>query len=266
MKNKVGLVIIGSAMAGSLLLSGTALAAAPQTPPQGGHGQWMGHGGAPNQMPPGVFGSVTAINGSTLTVESRGFGKSASTTTDYTVNASGATVTKNGASASLSSIATGDMVMVQGTISGTSVTATAIRDGMSKGGPGMGRGGFGKYASSTPPNIPHGNGEPVIGGTVATIDGTTLTIANKGNITYTVDAANTTVTKQGKSASLSSVSVGDNVLVQGTINGTSVTASSIIDQGAMPQKGTASTTPARGGIEKFFGAIGGFFKHLFGFF
>ncbi|MDB5195461.1 MAG: hypothetical protein JWO84_645 [Parcubacteria group bacterium] len=47
----------------------------------------------------------------------------------YTVDASSATVTKAGASASLASIAVGDKIFVKGTVAGTNVTATSISYG-----------------------------------------------------------------------------------------------------------------------------------------
>ena len=56
---------------------------------------------------------------------------------------------------SVSDIAMGDTVMVQGTVSGTSVTATVIRDGvngMMGGQPGMPGKGFGHGASFDPVN------------------------------------------------------------------------------------------------------------------
>lgn len=72
----------------------------------------------------GVFGKVTAINGTTITITDN------RNNTTYTVNASNATVTKNGAASSISGIAAGDTIVVQGTTSGSSVTATKISDGV----------------------------------------------------------------------------------------------------------------------------------------
>ncbi|MBW4061079.1 hypothetical protein HJC99_00700 [Candidatus Saccharibacteria bacterium] len=84
----------------------------------------------------GVFGTVSAINGTTLTVTSE-----LGTTTTYTVNTSASTTYTDGtgASTTASSLATGDTVIVQGTKSGTTVTATAIRINPEFGG-GMGGG------------------------------------------------------------------------------------------------------------------------------
>ena len=76
----------------------------------------------------GVFGTVSAISGTTLTVTSNA--QNGGTATTYIVDASSATVTKAGATSTLSAIAVGDTVMIQGTVSGTSITATTINDGV----------------------------------------------------------------------------------------------------------------------------------------
>jgi hypothetical protein len=196
---------------------------------------------------PGVVGTVTAISGSTITVSSKGFGPNATATT-YTVDASNATVQKDGSASSVANIAVGDTIMVQGTISGTTVTATKINDGK------MGTDGADAM-------LPDGNGQPIIGGTVTAVSGSTITITNKSNTAYTIDASSATVTKNGTTGSVSNVAVGDNILAQGTVNGTAVTAVSVTDQ-AKAQTGTSGTAnPVRG----FFGRIGNFFSHLFGF-
>jgi hypothetical protein len=249
-------------------------------------------------MASGVFGSVTAISGTTLTVTSEGrpARKDASSTaavtdassTVYAVDASNAKVYKDNATTtvSLSSVAVGDSVMVEGTVSGTSVTATTIRDGvMKQGGQGMpggnrnfdGASSTRPTSSSTPKATIKGNGEPVVGGDVTAISGTTLTITNTSNVTYTIDAASTTVVVKGASSTLGSIAIGDTLVVQGTVNGTSVAASSIIDQGTKPTNvsstNSSSSQPRDDGgfggfgdaIGGFFGSIGGFFQHLFGF-
>ena len=244
-------------------------------------------------MEPGIFGTVSAVSGDTLTVTAtaRPMPKEASTsaatasTTVYTVDATNAKIYKGSATTtvSVSAIAQGDIVMVQGTVTGTSVAATIIRDGVNGM---MGRDkdlGNGRGASSTmsrPSSTPivKGNGEPVVGGSITAIDGTTLTITNSSNVTYTIIAANSTVVIKGASSTLASVTVGDNVIVQGVVNGNSVTASSIIDQGAKKANASssnASSSNSRGGfggfdgigasIGGFFNSIGGFFQHLFGF-
>jgi hypothetical protein len=244
-------------------------------------------------MEPGIFGAVSAVSGDTLTVTAtarpnRPMPEEASTSvrestvvagTAYTVDTTNAKIYKGSATStvSVSDIATGDTVMVQGTVTGTNIVATVIRDGVN-GMMGGGKGfGGGHSASSTMPRpsstpIIQGNGEPVIGGAIAAISGTTLTVTNASNVTYTIDAASSTVVVKGASSTFANVAVGDNVLVQGVVNGNSVTASSIIDQGAKGANASStnvSSSKSRGGfgasIGGFFGSIGGFFQHLFGF-
>jgi hypothetical protein len=129
------------------------------------------------------------------------------------------------------------------------------------------RGQRGERASSTPTMGIQGNGQPIVGGNVTAINGTTLTITNKSNVTYTIDASSTIVQKRGSATStLANITVGDNVLIQGTVNGNSVTASLITDQGTMaPNINAQGDRGGRGPVRSFFGAIGGFFQHLFGF-
>ncbi|MCX6741268.1 MAG: DUF5666 domain-containing protein [Candidatus Parcubacteria bacterium] len=214
-------------------------------------------GNRPNKAQ-GVFGTVASINGTTLTITAKAQ-PNRGTAATYTVDASKATVTKNSASSSVSNIAVGDTIMVQGTVSSTSVTATSIRDGMA---PGQ------KSKQNANPII-QGNGQPVIGGSITAINGTTLTVTNKSNVTYTVDASSAKIEKGNADSSLANVAVGDNVLIQGTVNGTAVTASSVIDQGA-PRASSANPASSasnanRGFVGGLFGAVGGFFQRLFGF-
>ena len=200
----------------------------------------------------GINGTVSAINGTSLTVTSKARPNGAVQTT-YTVDASKATVTKNGAASSVSSIAIGDTVMIQGTVTGTNVIATKIRDGL-------------------PQNQPEiqGNGQPVVAGTVTAVSGNTITITNKSNVTYTIDATNAKFVSAGTTNStISSIVVGDNVVVQGTINGNSVVASSVIDQKAKTNESANKSEDKQESNRGFMGGmmngVGNFFKHLFGF-
>lgn len=178
----------------------------------GGYGKGMMNGKAP-----AVIGKVSAINGNSITVVGgQGFGGTATNTT-FTVDATNAKITKNNTASTLAGITVGDTIVVQGTVSGTNVTATAIRDGVMMGGG---------------PKFPGGMG---IVGTVSIINGTTLTVISKVKpnggtaTTYTIDASNATVTKGGANSKVSSIAVGDTVMIQGTINGTNITAKNIRD-------------------------------------
>lgn len=93
------------------------------------------------QGQPGVFGTVSAINGTTLTITSKAMPQKdaknsgdsgAAAEVTYTIDASKATFSNNGESSTISNIAVGDSVMVQGTISGTSVAAASINKGKPK--------------------------------------------------------------------------------------------------------------------------------------
>ncbi len=199
----------------------------------------------------GVTGTVSSISGTTIMVAGKTRPNGAAATT-YTVDASSATVIKNGQTSAVSNIAVGDTVMVQGTITGTNVAAKNIRDGV-------------------PPQMQsaiQGNGQPVVAGKVTLISGNSITITNNSNVTYTVDATGAKFVVSGiTSPSISNVAVGDNLVIQGTVSGNSVTASSVIDQKAKANGG--STGNNSGARPNFMGGmmngIGNFFKHLFGF-
>ncbi|MGC9605250.1 MAG: hypothetical protein ABSF56_00610 [Minisyncoccia bacterium] len=232
------------------------------------NGQMRGQGRMPGQgMKPGVFGTVSAINGDIITVSGRqGFGPAATAApVVYTVDATNATVRKNNATSTVSSILVGDRIFAQGTVTGTNVAATMIFDSV------MGRTGNNGsqdkngqgdqgHATSTPPFV--GNGQPVIAGTISAINGASLTLTTGSNVTYTVDASSAKILEGQSTIVLSGLTVGDKVLIQGAVNGTSVTATTIVDQHAPP-----SATPAhsKGQSRGFFGSIGQFFMHLFGF-
>ena len=110
-----------------------------------------------------------------------------------------------------------------------------------------------------------GNGQPVVAGTVSQLSGSTLTITTGSRVTYTIDVSNATIAKDNATSTISGISVGDYVIVQGSVSGTSVMASSVIDT-RVPASGPGGENaqgPLHGG--GFFGSISQFFKHLFGF-
>lgn len=179
--------------------------------------------------PPAAMGSVTAISGNTITITDKKSG------TVYTVDASGAVVEKmptetSGSSSSttrptpttisVSGISIGDNVMVEGTVSGTSITATRIMDGLMGGG--------------------HGDhmGQPGTTGTVASVSGNTITLTGTDGKTYTVEAGSATL-KKLSTISVSDIQAGDTLMVNGTTSGTTITAKDVMD-GALPQKPAGS--------------------------
>jgi hypothetical protein len=196
----------------------------------------------------GINGTVASISGTTLTVTGN-VGPKGGTATTYTVDASGASVVKNGTASTVSVIIVGDKVMVQGTVTGTNVIAKNIRDGVPQ------------------PQI-QGNGQPIVAGKVTAISGSTITITNTSNVTYTIDATSAKFVVGGvASPTISNIAVGNNVVVQGTVNGNSVIASSIIDQKAKTTVGEVSpgSPKSEKGMGGFMKGVGDFFKHMFGF-
>ena len=259
--NKYAYALMAVATITTLATAVPALAENTKTTPPANAPAWGERmGGVGRDMKLGVFGTVKSVSGNIITVTKtnrmmpNNTGTSTTpTTTTYTVDATNAKITKNNVAGTISSIVVGDTIMAQGTLTGTNLVATTIRDGlMIKKTPGTGTGDQNQTSPIT------GNGQPIIAGTVSTISGSTLTITNKSNVVYTVDATNAKIAQGENTIAIGGVTVGDMVVVQGTINGTSVVASSVIDQKIA---GTTTTQPNKG----FFGSIGAFFSHLFGF-
>ncbi|MEI8062021.1 MAG: hypothetical protein WCG97_01865 [bacterium] len=225
-------------------------------------------------MEPAVMGSVSTISGTTITLNGRKTPGQDGVAT-FSIDASNAVVYKNDATSSVSSIATGDMIFVQGTVNETNVLASVIRDGVR--GVGFGKDGkemMGRMrrghrnASSTLPAIV-GNGQPLVAGKISAVIGNILTVTTGNNVSYTVDATNAKIMQGKTEESLSALVVGNEVIVQGTVNGTSITASTIIqphhkneDTNSVSSNNNSNPQPEHHG---FFESIGGFFTHLFGF-
>ncbi len=246
------------------VLADTTTTLAPATKPGDWNGMGrMGHGKG-GMMKPGVFGTVSSIDGTTITVSGKqGFGANATTTT-FTVDATNAKIMKSGAAGTISSIAVGDMIMGQGILTGTNLVATMIRDGMP---PRMNKGDGQETNESGQLPMITGNGQPVVAGTVSTLSGSTITITNKSNVTYTIDATNAKILQGQNAVSVSDVAVGDKIIVQGTVNGSAIVASSVIDQKPIATSTTSGTPGAatKGPHRGFFGSIGSFFSNIFGF-
>ncbi|MCX6721405.1 MAG: hypothetical protein NT026_02270 [Candidatus Staskawiczbacteria bacterium] len=220
-------------------------------------------------MRPNVVGKVSAISGNTLTVVSKqGLKKDESnstttpvTTTTFTIDATNAKILRGETVIKVSDIAVNDTIVVQGTITGTNVAATIIRDGK------VGNGNENKNNEALLQI--QGNGQPIVAGKITAVSGSTITITNTSNVTYAIDATSAKFFVPGvTNPTILSVAVGDNVVVQGTVNGNSVVASSVIDQKAKP-KNTANnpgnSQKPKGFFSGMMGGIGNFFKRLFGF-
>ncbi len=211
-------------------------------------------------MKPAVYGTVSAVNGNIITVTKTQSSKMNTTvapvTVTYTVDATNATIVKNNVAGTIASIVVGDTIVAQGTLTGTNLVATNIRDGIMMG---KERGGFSKIENKNNQKIPvfSGNGQPIVAGTVTAVNGTTLTVTNKSNVTYTIDATNAKILQGPNTILVSNVAVGDNIVVQGTVNGNAVVAATVIDQ--------AKVAGTKAEHQGFFAGIGLFFAHLFGY-
>lgn len=176
-------MLAGGAVAGYARLAGAATQSVTTK-----MGNWF------KDAKPHVGGEITAINGTTLTIQgfsrdgmkngmrndaqkNAGQNSTQKNETTYTIDASQATFEKNGTAATLSTFAVGDRVMIEGTLNGTSVVATKIFGGMPmmKVGPGgMGHEGMGR-------------GVQGVMGKVTAVSGTTLTVQREDGTVYTVD-------------------------------------------------------------------------------
>lgn len=150
MKKRIFLTFFGFAMVSLALVSSVAFAAnndrgtmpnrGGQQQPQGQKGEMRKEVEGKNR---GIPGTVTSVNGSQITITSRGERNSSTTEATYIVDTSSATIKKVGIptatstnsgklekpiekTISISDIITGDMIVVSGTIQGTTITAKEI--------------------------------------------------------------------------------------------------------------------------------------------
>jgi hypothetical protein len=197
-------------------------------------------GGAPGQGP-GAGGTITAIDGSTVTI------KDLSGSTTKVVTTSSTTVTKT-ASGALSDIQLGDHVVVTGTGTASKIAAQRVDDlGATSGATSDGRGGPGPSA-----NANAGANTGVTSGTVAAIDGSTLTVTvtdssgtSGASITITTSSATTYTVEH--SIAVSDLAVGDQIMVVGTTTNGAVAATRIRDGVAAGAGGGPMGGPPGGG-------------------
>jgi len=219
----------------------------------------------------GITGTVSSVSGDIVTINSNHALNSTSTSgTVYTVDATNAAIYKNTATSSVSAISVGDTLRVQGTVDGTTVAATVIRDYSSVRVSGhynnssreRSHVAFATENTKPSPTISfRGDANPVIVGILSSVSGTNLVIENANNIDFTVDASNANIQKNNVgTTTVSALNVGDELIVQGTFNETLVTASTIIDQGTTSHSGVSTRKHSNflsilGGISQFFGRL-----------
>ncbi len=158
----------------------------------------------------GTIGSISSISGSIVTI----LGKDGVT---YTVDVSASKLIKHGAIITLTDLKVGDTVLVHGAISGTSIIADTVMDGLP-----MQAGTRGSENAQGLIN----NGNFTVG-TVVSVSGPVLTVTVKNipspqaggtssSVTYTVTTTSTTIFKKdGAPASLADVIAGRLVVISG---------------------------------------------------
>jgi hypothetical protein len=168
----------------------------------------------PRGIRPGIGGAVAAISGTSLIITGQDG-------TTYTVDTTKAKITRgfgpNMQTLVLGDIKIGDKIGIMGTVSGTNVIAKTIIDGI----------GLIRDKETSDQENSH------IAGTITSVSPYSFTIAvqpfhgkrdTSSPVVYTIDtASNTLVTSGGSSASLGDLTVGQTVIVRGTIDNTAKT-------------------------------------------
>ncbi len=200
------------------------------------------------QPAPPLSGVITAINGGVLTLQRQGPGGGGT----LTVDTSGSTTFQEGGpgatsgTLTLSQLRVGERIAVQGTLSGTTVTARTVR---LQPAPGRGPAKAGPH--------PGGPGRGGLQGMITAINGGVLTLRRQGpgpggSGTLTVDTSGSTTFQEGGpgvktgTLTLSQLRVGERIAVQGTLSGSTVSATTVAVQPAPPLSGVI--TAINGGV------------------
>lgn len=174
-----------------------------------------------NGVKPAAMGKISAVSGSIITV-------TGNDKTAYTVDATAAVITKgfgaNAQTVALSTLTSGEMISITGTVNGTNIAATAITV--------FDNSGKGKIAQpGDAARTPH------VMGKVTAVNGSSFTVLENGRArgpqatttpaaSFTVNSNSATVfTKDNKTATIADVSSGVTVVVSGTIDSTAKTVS-----------------------------------------
>jgi hypothetical protein len=165
-------------------------------------------------------GTVTAASGSVLTIDTI----VNKVKTSYTVDATSATLLKGmgaGTAMTATDIKTGDRIFAIGTLSGTNVAATSVRD----------LGQMSGRKNKPPMNKPSN----MFTGTVTAVNSSIITAIGWNKTTYTINVGTAKLTKgMGKDAAtiaLSDIKAGDRISAVGAVSGTTVAATSVRDLG-----------------------------------
>ena len=205
----------------------------------GGPGMAGGPGGGGDG---GTVGTVDSVDGSTLTVSTQDGQSVSVATSDDTVVA----ISEAG---SADDVDEGDQVLVMGAADGDTIAAERVvdRGDIAAGDAGSNSAGSNSTASNSTAGPPGGMGG-LATGEVSSVDGDTFTVSTaNGDVTVTMTDSTTVVVEVH--GSVSDLSSGDTVMVQGeTADDGSVAAARIISgdlpQGGPPMQGGSTGQPA----------------------
>jgi hypothetical protein len=162
-------------------------------------GQPMGQGHGPGHRGPGTAGTITAINGNTITINSFNGKSEQVNTTDST------RFRKDREQAQLSDFKVGDRVFVRGQQNSEGVFQAEVLASRPAGGMGGA-------------NFREGMGKQFIAGEIKSISGTQLTIQRPDGVTQTISVdENTSFRKQNESVTLADLKPGDHVFGRGEL-------------------------------------------------
>ncbi|MGI8688171.1 MAG: DUF5666 domain-containing protein [Thermomicrobiales bacterium] len=178
-------------------------------------------GVSPQSSSGSVAGRVTKIDGATISVQQ-------TDSTIVVVTTDGQTIIRQLVPGVLTDLKTGDVIAVVG---GKTADTTYSAKTITSIGPvtGATSGGVGQSLSAVPP----GGSAPALTGQIKSVNGGTLTVQSLDGATVTVTSSPATVVKTQQPGTLSTITTGDLLLVQGDKTGaTTLLARSITDQGA----------------------------------
>lgn len=196
----------------------------------------------------GIVGTVTGISGTTLTlqaapVQTFGAGAGPGRSPDSpSVNDRPSTVTVKTTSQThiaktsigkVGDLSTGDTVLVSGTMTNGGLAASRIvqtpgRSGNGQAGPAGGRGRGSYPGRSGTPGSGGGSTESFVVGKIASIDGTSMVVDAGDGKKENISTDGNTVVTVTKQVAFSTIAKGDRIRVVGSIDGTKMTATSII--------------------------------------
>ncbi len=212
-----------------------------------------------------ILGTVSSINGNNILLYIKQ-GTSAKTknqlpviaTTTHVVDATNASVLINNATSSISEIAVGDTLFVQGVADGNKkIIANIIRDIATINSKVKVISNNNQKQNSTSTLANNSGSQPVIIGTVTSINNSTIIIKDRNSTSFSIDATSAKILKKNGEILVSNIALGDYLMVQGKISSSSAVATVILDRGII------ATTSASKSTTNIFNKIGNFIKGLF---